>query len=81
MPMIEHVVKLVLDESKWLSTAMLLSIIAVLILINRQRRQSLPPRLKILEAMNLFYGSGTAGKMDRGAQRVFGNLFARTRVS
>jgi len=54
--MIERIVDLVLDESKWLSTAMLLSIIAVFVLISRQRRQSLSHRLRILEAMNLFYG-------------------------
>jgi len=54
--MIERIVDLVLDESKWLSTAMLLSIIAVFVLISRQRRQQLSHRLRILEALNLFYG-------------------------
>lgn len=37
-PMIERITELVLDESKWLSMAMLLSIIAVFVLISRQRR-------------------------------------------
>jgi hypothetical protein len=54
--MIERIIDLVLDESKWLSTAMLLSIIAVFVLIKRQRRQGLSHRLRILEALNLFYG-------------------------
>jgi len=54
--MIERIVVLVLDENKWLTIAMLLSIIAVIVLVSRQHRQSLSLRLKILEAMNLFYG-------------------------
>ncbi|MGH7601317.1 MAG: hypothetical protein ACREOI_33580 [bacterium] len=54
--MTEPIVAMVLDESKWLSISMLLSIIAVLALAVRQRRQRLPHRLRILEAMNLFYG-------------------------
>src|SRR5262245_49705817 len=53
--MIERIADLVLDESKWLSTAMLLSIIAVFALISR-RRQQLTHRLRTLEALNLFYG-------------------------
>jgi hypothetical protein len=54
--MAEQIVALVLDESKWLSTSMLLSIIAALVLAVRQRGQSLSPRFKIIGAMNLFYG-------------------------
>ncbi|MEK7727490.1 MAG: hypothetical protein AAB354_03705 [candidate division KSB1 bacterium] len=63
--MIERTLELVLNESKWLTTAMLLSFIAVLALIIRQRRQSLPYRRKILAAMNLFYG-GMIGIMACG---------------
>lgn len=69
--MIERLVLLVLDESKWLSTAMLLSAIAVLVLVSRQRRQGLSQRLKILEALNLFYGC-VIGIMS------FGHLLAVT---
>ncbi len=54
--MTEQIVALVLDESKWLSAAMLLSLIAVLALITRQRRKSLSPRLRILAALNRYYG-------------------------
>lgn len=52
----ELIVALVLDEGKWLSASMLLSIIAVLVLAARQRRQSLSRRFQIIGAMNLFYG-------------------------
>lgn len=69
--MIERIVALVLDESKWLSTAMLLSTIAVMVLVTRQRRRSVSHRLKILEALNLFYGS-LIGIMS------FGHLLAVT---
>jgi hypothetical protein len=70
-PVIERIVVLVLDESKWLATAMLLSIIAVFVLINRQRRQNLSHRLRILEALNLYYGC-MIGTMS------FGHLLAVT---
>lgn len=54
--MTEQIVALVLDEGKWLSTSMLLATIAILVLAVRLRPQSLPPRFKIIGAMNLFYG-------------------------
>ncbi len=69
--MIERILELVLNESKWPTTAMLLSFIAVLILLIRQRGQSVPYRLKILAALNLFYG-GMIGNMS------FGHLLAVT---
>lgn len=50
-------VALVLDESKWLPTAMLLALIAVAVLAVRQRRQGLASRFKIVMAMNLFFGA------------------------
>jgi hypothetical protein len=53
--MTEQIAALVLDEGKWLSTSMLLFIIAVLVLAARQRRQSLSRRFRIIGAMNLFY--------------------------
>ncbi|MCG3157091.1 MAG: hypothetical protein DKINENOH_03722 [bacterium] len=69
--MVENIVVLVLDESKWLSAAILLSLIAVLVLAVRQRRQSLSTRAKIIAAMNLFFG-GMIGIMS------FGHLLAVT---
>ena len=69
--MIDRLLVLALDESKWLSTAMLLSIIAVTVLLRQQRRQGLAARLRILEALNLFYGC-MIGIMS------FGHLFAVT---
>ncbi len=69
--MVEKIVVLVLDESKWLAAAMLLSLIAVLVLAVRQRQQSLSTRAKIIAAMNLFYG-GMIGFMS------FGHLLAVT---
>lgn len=54
--MTDLIIELVLDESKWLSTAMLLSIFSVGLLIFRQRRLGLSRRLVILRAMHLFYG-------------------------
>ena len=48
--------ELVLDESKWLFTAMVLAILSVTALALRQRRHGLPGRVRILWAMGLFYG-------------------------
>jgi hypothetical protein len=69
--MTERIVALILDESKWFSISMLLSIIAVLALAARQRRQDLSRRVKIIAAMHLFYG-GMIGIM------AFGHLLAVT---
>ncbi len=54
--MSQQIADFVLDESKWLAIAMLLSIIAVVALALGRRRQDLPRRLRIMSAMNLFYG-------------------------
>jgi hypothetical protein len=69
--MIEQVVALILDENKWLTIAILLSIVAVTVLVCRRYRQSLPERMKILEAMNMF-GGWLIGIMS------FGHLLAVT---
>lgn len=69
--MTEQIIALLLDEGKWLSAAMLLSLIAVLALAARQRRQRLSTRIKIIAAMNLFFG-GMIGIMS------FGHLLAVT---
>lgn len=63
--MIEQIIALALDEGKWLSAAMLLSLIAVLALITRQRRQRLPRRLQLIAALNLYFG-GMIGIMSLG---------------
>lgn len=63
--MIEQIIALALDEGKWLSAAMLLSLIAVLALITRQRRQRLPRRLQFIAALNLYFG-GMIGIMSLG---------------
>ncbi len=54
--MIEGVMDLVLEESKWLFAAMLFSALAVVVLINRRSWQRAPRRPKVLWAMSLFYG-------------------------
>ena len=56
---------LVLDEGKWLATAMLLSLAAVLWRWGRQRRRGLPDRLDLLWAMNRFFG-GVIAVMGTG---------------
>lgn len=63
--MIEQIIALALDEGKWLSAAMLLSLIAVLALITRQRQQRLPRRLQLIAALNLYFG-GMIGIMSLG---------------
>ena len=53
---VERIIELVLNESKWLATAMLLSFVAVGARAVRQRGQGLSGRARTLSAMNLFYG-------------------------
>lgn len=69
--MTERITDLVLDESKWLSAAMLAALVAVVVLVGRRRRASPSGRVAILGAMNLFYGC-TIGIMS------FGHLLAVT---
>ena len=54
--MTETLVELVLEEGKWLATAMFLSFIAVVLQLGRKRAERLARRQVILGAMNLFYG-------------------------
>ena len=67
----ERITELVLDESKWFFSALLASLVAVVVLICRRRRSARSRRVAILQGMNLFYGC-TIGVMS------FGHLLAVT---
>ncbi len=67
--MINQLVALILDESKWLTASMGLALMAVAILLYRRRHSDFPARRRILAAMNLFFGV-TIGTM------AFGHLLA-----
>lgn len=59
--MVEHFIAIVLDESKWLATAMLLSILAVAVQAGRRfrrgpSRNSWSSRVRWQSALLLFYG-------------------------
>lgn len=54
--MTETLVELVLEEGKWLATAMFLAFVAVLAFMLRRRGEGLARRQVILGAMNRFYG-------------------------
>jgi hypothetical protein len=69
--MINQLVALVVDESKWLTASMGFALLAVAILLYRLRRSDLPARRRVLAAMNLFFGI-TIGTM------AFGHLLAVT---
>jgi hypothetical protein len=69
--MIDELVALIVDESKWLPVSMGLALLAVVILLYRNRHSALPARRRVLAAMNLFFGV-TIGTM------AFGHLLAVT---
>ena len=69
--MVNQLVALIVDESKWLTASMGLALLAVAILLYRRRRSDLPVRRRVLVAMNLFFGV-TIGTM------AFGHLLAVT---
>jgi hypothetical protein len=69
--LIDGLVALIVDESKWLTASMGLALAAVTALLYRQRQSDLPVRHRILAAMNLFFGV-TIGTM------AFGHLLAVT---
>ena len=68
-PLVDRIASFVLDESKWLFAALLLSVLAVLVLIGPRSWRTAPRRPTIQRAMNLFYGC-TIGTMS------FGHLLA-----
>lgn len=69
--MLDELVALIVDESKWLTASMGLALAVVTSLLHRQRHSDLPTRRRILAAMNLFFAV-TIGTM------AFGHLSAVT---
>ena len=69
--MANQLVALIVDESKWLTAAMGIALLAVTILLYRYRHSDSPVRRRVLAAMNLFFAV-TIGTM------AFGHLLAVT---
>ena len=69
--MMEQLVALVVDESKWLTMSMGLALLSVIALLYRHPHSGLPSRHRLLAAMNLSFGI-TIGTM------AFGHLLAVT---
>ncbi len=63
--MIEQLIALIVDESKWLTASLSCALAAVAVLLARYRRSGLPARRLTLAAMNLFFGV-TVGAMAVG---------------
>jgi len=69
--MINQLVTLIVDESKWLTASMGFALLAVTLLLYRYRHSDLSTRRRVLAAMNLFFGV-TIGTM------AFGHILAVT---
>lgn len=69
--MIDQLIALIVDEGKWLTASMGISLVSVAILLYRYRNSDLALRRRILAAMNLFFAV-TIGTM------AFGHLLAVT---
>ena len=69
--MIDRLVALILDESKWLTASMGFALLAVTMLLYRHRHSDRPVRRRVWAAMNVFFGV-TIGTM------AFGHLLAVT---
>ena len=69
--MVHQLVALIVDESKWLTAAMAIALLAATALLIGQRRSALSVRRRVLAAMNLFFGV-MIGTM------AFGHLLAVT---
>ena len=54
--MIDQLIALIVDESKWLTVSMGFALLAVTILLYWHRRSVFPARRRVLAAMNLFFG-------------------------
>jgi hypothetical protein len=63
--MLDALVALIVDESKWLAASMGLALFAATILLYRRRHLDLSPRRRTLAAMNLFFAV-TIGTMALG---------------
>lgn len=63
--MLDELVALIVDESKWLTASMGLALASVAGLLYRQRHSDLPVRRRILAAMTLFFAV-TIGTMALG---------------
>jgi hypothetical protein len=77
--MIDRLLALIVDESRWLTASMGCALLAVAVLLHRHRHAGLPVRSRVLAAMNLFFGV-TIGTMALGhllavtAKRATGTL-------
>ena len=69
--MIDQLVALIVDESKWLTASMGSAFLAIAVLLYRHRHSDLSGRRRVLAVMNLFFGV-TIGAM------AFGHLLAVT---
>jgi hypothetical protein len=69
--MINQLIALILDESKWLTASMGAALLSVAFLLYRSRHSDLAARRRVLTAMNMFFGV-TIGIM------AFGHLLAVT---
>ncbi len=69
--MINQLIALFVNESKWLTASMAFALLAVSILLCRHRHSGFPTRRRVLAAMNLFFGV-MIGTM------AFGHLLAVT---
>ncbi len=63
--MIDQLFALIVDESKWLTASLGFALLAVTMLLYRNRRVDTPARRRVLAAMNLFFGV-TIGTMALG---------------
>ena len=69
--MLDQLVALIVDESKWLTASMAVALLAATVLMVRQGRSALAVRRRVLAAMNLFFGVMIGGM-------AFGHLLAVT---
>jgi hypothetical protein len=63
--MSDHLIALILDESKWLTASMGFALLSVAALHYRHRHSDLPGRRRVLAALNLLFGV-TIGAMALG---------------
>ncbi len=54
--MTDHLITLIVDESKWLTASMGLALVTTALVLRHYRRSPIPARGRILIAMNLFFG-------------------------